>query len=145
MPVSSVHNPKKNPKEGVRVESVGGHIWNDRLAHPNLNPNYFSIAVSRSIGDIMFKDEQYLQGKVSGLTAEPEIQQLELTPEDEFLILACDGVWDVFSHQEAVDFARPRLQKSNDPNTVAEQLTKEAFDKGSQDNITTMIVTLKEW
>ncbi len=52
---------------------------------------------------------------------------------------------DVISHQEAVDFARPRLQKTDNPQTVAEQLVQEAYDKGSQDNITTMIVAFKEW
>lgn len=40
------------------------------------------------------------------LTAEPEFQSTEIGPEDEFLLMACDGLWDVLGKQEAVYHAR---------------------------------------
>ena len=41
--------------------------------------------------------------------AEPEVRVLEITPDDEFLLLACDGLFDVMSSQEAVSFVRNKL------------------------------------
>jgi protein phosphatase 2C family protein 2/3 len=53
-------------------------------------------------GDIMFKQStETTQGRVSGLTAEPYIKEHQLTKNDEFLIVACDGVWDVYEYQDA--------------------------------------------
>lgn len=56
-----------------------------------------------------------LAGPVGPLTAEPEITAHELTHTDEFLLLGCDGLWDVFPSQRAVEFARGRLREHNDP------------------------------
>ena len=93
----------------------------------------------------MFKDDQYLQGKCSGLIADPDVEQKELSPQDDLLVLACDGLWDVVTHQEAVDFCLPLLAQSDDPQLAAEKLAQAAFDKGSTDNITVMIVTLRKF
>jgi serine/threonine protein phosphatase PrpC len=42
------------------------------------------------------------------LTAEPEVTTHTLQEGDEFLLLGCDGLWDVFPSQRAVEFARAR-------------------------------------
>jgi len=47
-----------------------------------------------------------------------------LEPEDEFLLLGCDGLWDVFSSQRAVEFARGRLQVHNDPAACSRELVR---------------------
>ena len=39
------------------------------------------------------------------------MKHIKLTDEDEFLILACDGIWNVMTSQEAIDFVRDRLEK----------------------------------
>ena len=49
-----------------------------------------------------------------------------LEPEDEFLLLGCDGLWDVFSSQRAVEFARGRLQVHNDPAACSRELVCES-------------------
>ena len=62
----------------------------------------FSIFFFTKSGDVMFKaSEETTSGKPSGIIAVPHVDIVNLTSEDEFLILACDGVWDVFEYQEA--------------------------------------------
>eukprot|EP00898_Chlorokybus_atmophyticus_P004723 jgi/Chlat1/5251/Chrsp33S08963 len=67
---------------------------------------------------------------------EPEIHDDVLTPQDEFLLLATDGLWDVISNQEAVNLVRD-IQS---PEEAAKRLVDEAYRRGSADNITCVVV-----
>ena len=60
--------------------------------------------------------------------AEPEVQTFTLTSEDEFLVLACDGLWDVMSSQRCMELARTHLRDNNDPQLCAEHLVSIAAD-----------------
>lgn len=145
VPLTTVHNPGKNPTEIERVKREGGRLYHDtRLAHPNLNPSFFNLGVSRSIGDLLFKHPDFTKGKPSGLTAEPDVVDVALEKTDQFIILACDGLWDVMDHQQAVDFVREALKQDDDPQVASKALGEEAYKKGSQDNITVVVCTLKE-
>jgi serine/threonine protein phosphatase PrpC len=55
------------------------------------------------------------------VTASPEVRKERLQEVDEFIILACDGIWDVLSNQEAVDFVRERLLAGKSPREIAEE------------------------
>src|SRR5689334_5140215 len=70
----------------------------------------------------------------------PEITELEITADDEFLILACDGLWDVFDNQDAVDVVRMSLEGHRDPKKATEDLVDEALRNGSMYNISVLIV-----
>ena len=109
------------------------------------------ISFSRSFGDFEFKLPQSAPSPaVAGplLSIEPEVREIYLNLlEDEFLILACDGLWDVFTSQEAVDFVRHRfLQRQlteQDPQSAARELANEAiYARKSKDNVTVAIVML---
>jgi serine/threonine protein phosphatase PrpC len=63
----------------------------------------------------------------SPLTAEPEVTQHELATNDEFVVLGCDGLWDVISSQRAVELARQRLREHNDPQRCAESEARPGF------------------
>ena len=54
----------------------------------------------------------------------PQVTEHLLQPEDEFLLLGCDGLWDVFSSQRAVEYARGRLQQHNDPVLCSQELVR---------------------
>jgi hypothetical protein len=103
------------------------------------------IAVARAFGDIDFKcDEQVT------LSSDPEIYQLPLdSDEDEFMIVACDGLWDVMSNHEVIDYIREYLQEN--PPTIETltstthhlliQLIEHAVeDLGSTDNVSVVLV-----
>ena len=85
-----------------------------------------------------------MKGTGSGpLSAELEFMTTKLTDEDEFLIIACDGIWDVFRSQNAVDFARRRLQEHNDPVTCSKDLVDEALKRKSGDNLNAVLVCFR--
>jgi serine/threonine protein phosphatase PrpC len=58
------------------------------------------------------------------------------------LILACDGVWDVFSDQQAADLLMERYKKQGPFENAAEYLVQSALKAGSTDNITAIVVFL---
>ena len=49
----------------------------------------------------------------------PDVTIHEVTPDHEFIVLACDGIWDVLSSQEVVDFVRVRITQQMDPEIVS--------------------------
>jgi len=109
------------------------------------------LAVSRAFGD-----EEYKTIPTSGesgftkplVIAEPEIRRERLTSEDDFLFMACDGLFDVFGSQEAVDFIYGRLsampESQQNPMPAVQDIVHEAIhERRSRDNVTALLVTFK--
>eukprot|EP01129_Flabellula_baltica_P003231 TRINITY_DN1303_c0_g1_i1.p1 TRINITY_DN1303_c0_g1~~TRINITY_DN1303_c0_g1_i1.p1 ORF type:complete len:497 (+),score=91.32 TRINITY_DN1303_c0_g1_i1:44-1534(+) len=121
----------ENPEEIERIQSQGGSVIGGRVQG--------KIAVARAFGDIEFKDMDTLSGKY--ITCEPEITIQEFTEDTEFIVIACDGVWDVLSSSEVGAFVRDELSKDGDMMyNAAERLVNEAYDLDSGDNITAIVV-----
>ena len=114
--------------EKERVEQSGGTVEWDML-------NGF-LEVSRAIGDF----DRELKAKTRGLTARPDTDVFDLVDEDEFIIIACDGLWDVLDSQDAVHYARAYLQRYNSVEAVCEALVDEALRRQSDDNVTVIVV-----
>lgn len=53
-----------------------------------------------------------------GHSAYPDVIEKELTPDHEFIVLACDGIWDVLSNEDVVDFVREKLGNRMKPEEV---------------------------
>jgi len=86
------------------------------------------LAVTRALGDTYMKDL---------VTGHPYTTETVIQPEqDEFLILACDGLWDVCSDQEAVDLIR----NTTDPQAASKTLVDHALQRFSTDNLSCMVV-----
>lgn len=110
--------------EGKRVANAGGLILNNRVNGV--------LAVTRALGDSYMKDL---------VTGHPYTTETVIQPDlDEFIILACDGLWDVCSDQEAVDLVRGQ----QDPVAAAKQLVDHALARFSTDNLSCMIVRLNK-
>lgn len=45
------------------------------------------------------------------ISALPDVKRVALTPKDEFMVLACDGIWNSLTSDEVVEFVRTRIQK----------------------------------
>lgn len=52
------------------------------------------------------------------LAAYPDVLEKQITPDHEFMVIACDGIWDVLTNQEVVDFVRARIAHGMEPCTV---------------------------
>ncbi|KAK4793047.1 hypothetical protein SAY86_023482 [Trapa natans] len=119
--------------ERKRIESLGGFVIDDYLNG--------QLGVTRALGDWHLEG---MKGKGEGigpLSSEPELNLRTLVKEDEFLIIGSDGIWDVFSSQNAVDFARRRLQEHNDVKLCCKQIVEEAMRRKADDNLTVVIVS----
>ncbi|KAL1214441.1 putative protein phosphatase 2C 43 [Cardamine amara subsp. amara] len=118
--------------ERRRVEDLGGYFEGEYL--------YGDLAVTRALGDWSVKRFSPLGESFSPLISDPDIQQMILTEEDEFLIMGCDGVWDVMTSQYAVTFARQGLRRHGDPRRCAMELGREALRRDSSDNVTVVVI-----
>jgi len=129
--LSEKHKPNT---EKTRIENGGGHVIFGRILG--------SLAVSRSLGDIEFK-YPFNNASADFVSAHPFISKTQLCKEDEFLILACDGLWDKLSYQEAVDFVVATRSCGKSASESAELIVKNALDRGTLDNVTAIIIYLR--
>ncbi|CAE7151888.1 unnamed protein product [Symbiodinium pilosum] len=101
--LSQDHKPEL-PGERARIESAGGWIEGGAVLRVNGD-----LSLSRAIGDLEYKLDRRLPPDRQIVTASPDVRAVPRQTQDEFLLLACDGVWDVLSSQAAVDFLRKEL------------------------------------
>ncbi|EPY37160.1 protein phosphatase 2C [Strigomonas culicis] len=137
------HNPHSNPTEAERILAAGGRLAGRRVGHPKLNPRAVSLAVSRALGDAIFKMDEYTGGTPSGVIAEPYTRSIEMEEQDEFIVIGCDGLWDVFTYQEVVNICRQYMKEGRTPHDITEELVNEALMRGSTDNVTVSFVSLE--
>lgn len=103
----SFDHKASRPDEVERITAEDGKIEFDRVGG--------KIAITRAFGDFEFKiyvddDGQLVRKNV--ITAEPEIRRYDFDPnKDEFLVIASDGLFDIFTSQEAVDFIKAKIDK----------------------------------
>ncbi|EFJ49861.1 hypothetical protein VOLCADRAFT_117001, partial [Volvox carteri f. nagariensis] len=97
------------------------------------------LQVTRCIGDYDVKGGAAATTAAAGVTALPEITSLELQPDDHFVIVGTDGLWDVVSAQEAVGLVYDTVK---DPTLAAKRLVSEALMRGSADNVSVVVVFL---
>ena len=88
LPLSTDHKPQ-NELERHRIEAAGASVSEDRV-----NGN---LAVSRALGDCEYKDRS-LQPEEQAVTALPEVTEYARDGQEDFLVLACDGIWDCMTN-----------------------------------------------
>lgn len=118
------HKPT-DPDEFKRINKVGGQVFYKRVQG--------RLAVSRAFGDNEFKTKgdkyQGINAQVSPL---PEIFRFTFDPSHKYiLVMACDGLWDVFDNNQVLDFVLS--------GTTSQELVEKAIRNGSTDNVTVMM------
>lgn len=123
--------------ELMRIEGMGGKVinWNGARV-------FGVLAMSRAIGD------RYLRPWIIPV---PEITFTTRVDEDECLILASDGLWDVMTNDEVGEVARRLLRRRrrlmvdeiSPAQAIANYLTEMAYGRNSSDNISIIVVDLK--
>ena len=73
-------------------------------------------------------------------------QVTTITDDDQFLLLACDGLFDVFTEEEVVEFVKENLEETGDPQKCCEALTDDAINnRNSRDNVSVILIILNKW
>lgn len=132
--LSEDHKPE-GEIEKKRIESAGGTVQWKRVNG--------DLAVSRALGDFQYKDRPDLPPKDQKVTNFPDITIHTRSPQDDVLLLACDGLWDVMTNNEAIDLVRKILGSGVEQVAlVAEEVVDVALEKGSRDNISAIVARL---
>ncbi|XP_026425622.1 protein phosphatase 2C 57-like [Papaver somniferum] len=152
--VTNPHRPygsnKVSLQEIRRIREAGGWITDGRICG--------DISVSRAFGDTRFKtkkNEMLEKGVEEGrwtkkfisrvqfkddlVIASPDIYNVNLGSDAEFLLLASDGLWDYMKSSDAVNFVRNQLREHGNVQLACEALAQLALDRRSQDNVSIVI------
>ncbi|KAF2430684.1 PP2C-domain-containing protein [Tothia fuscella] len=138
-PLSFDHKPQ-NDAEKARICAAGGFVDFGRV-----NGN---LALSRAIGDFEFKKSAELPPEQQIVTAFPDVTEHDISDDDEFLVVACDGIWDCQSSQAVVEFVRRGIAAGQELSAICENLMDNCLASNSDtggvgcDNMTVVIVAL---
>ncbi|GAA6020584.1 hypothetical protein JCM10207_008676 [Rhodosporidiobolus poonsookiae] len=138
-PLSFDHKPT-NQGETSRIVAAGGFVEFGRV-----NGN---LALSRAMGDFEFKQNNNLDAEQQIVTVDPDITVHEATKEDEFVVIACDGIWDVLTSQQVIDYVRLAISQEKPLTAICEELMDRCLAPDSDwggvgcDNMTLMVVAI---
>jgi serine/threonine protein phosphatase PrpC len=121
------HKPNVQ-SERLRIEQLGGKIEFD-----GSDWRIKDLSLSRAFGDIEC---------TPFVTHLPQTYIYKISSNDKFMIVACDGLWDVLSNQEAADYVHELMNDKKFKGNYAKELAEYAYKKGSLDNITTIVYVL---
>lgn len=127
--MSDDHKPQCS-EEFNRINQGGGFVFQNRVNG--------ELAMSRAFGDFQYKSNQSLSVFEQLVIAVPDITVHKRSKHDEWMILACDGVWDVMSCDEALEF----VDSCSCDNVVekAAALISLSLNIGSTDNLSAIVI-----
>lgn len=128
------HTPTLS-SERERILAAKGNISKGRI--------YGMLGVSRAFGDNDFKTARgEFSSRFNGdlVIATPDVVEHDISPQDEFIVLGCDGLFEVMEPQQVVDYVRTKLELHGDVQHACEELVSHAINMGSTDNVSAIIV-----
>ncbi|CAB9499514.1 linked kinase-associated serine/threonine phosphatase 2C [Seminavis robusta] len=135
LPLSFDHKPSE-VSEKDRITEAGGYVKARRVDG--------DLAVSRALGDFVYKANEGLPANKQKVVPNPDfVIYPRMLEEDEFMILACDGIWDVASSKQCSDFVQQLLvEGESDLGVICEEALDTCLERNSKDNMTILIVGL---
>lgn len=132
LPLTTGDHHPGNPIETDRLRKYAGFVTTDSWGDERIMG---MLATSRAFGDAKLK--RY------GVSAEPDIVRYKITKENPaaFMVLVTDGITSVMSDQEVIDFCKHHKE----PSISAKKLVDAADQLQSDDNLTAVVVRLKDW
>jgi protein phosphatase len=136
-PLSEDHKPN-NFQEQSRIVEAGGFV--------SLNRVRGNLALSRAIGDRSYKVPTGFPPDKLMVTCVPEYRKTEVISTSDFLLLACDGIYegDIFTPETVVQFISEKLQQTDDLAKITSDLLDECVTRGSKDNMSAMLIQFKD-
>ncbi|CAG8524397.1 10645_t:CDS:2 [Diversispora eburnea] len=124
-------------EEFDRLSGANAIVRKGRLIRPG-----HSVNMTRALGDFDFKAPKVPSGE-DWISPIPHINKIELNPrEDEFMILASDGLWNVFDEQTIVNEVTLCLDRGYDVHQIASALAEASVKRGNpiSDNVTIILI-----
>ena len=115
-PMSTDHKPSI-PSELKRIEKADGWVSDGRILG-NLN-------ISRGIGDSEYKMDKRLKPEEQIISNIPDVKIENFNDDIDFVVIACDGIWDCITNQEVCDFFENKFKK--EPNGKISKFIEELF------------------
>ena len=148
--------------EKARIELSGGKLYKIQTLIPiyqngsrvnapwRVNPG--QLSVSRTFGDIQAKDEKF-GGNKTAIIALPDITEIELNNNYNFIVMACDGIFDVLKNEELLECIKIVIKEKNITNfkdvnmhqlcgDFANVIIKSALAKDSFDNVSCIVIAI---
>ena len=125
------------PAETERIVAAKGSVFGGRILG--------MLAVSRAFGDNNYKKTcGHYNPSTDLVSGIPDIVEHPISGEDEFMVLASDGLFDVMSPQAVVDFVREELSNQRDANSISQSLITQALNLHARDNVTVSVVVFHQ-
>ncbi|CAF0906558.1 unnamed protein product [Rotaria sp. Silwood1] len=130
--------------ERQRIQEAGGTVLIQRVNG--------SLAVSRALGDFEYKNNSNRRPNQQLVSPEPEVTchtrnlTIDSSKQEEqiaFIVLACDGIWDVMTNEELAAYILGRMHVTDDLSEICNSVLDMCLYKGSKDNMSLIIIALK--
>lgn len=121
------------PEEIKRIEQAGGYV-SPAIPGVDVARVNGSLAVARALGD------HGMNGLVS---AEAYVATHKIESDNQVVVTACDGIWDVISDEDAVRIVMEVKNKKGNEQAAARALVEAAYNRGSSDNLSAAVVYLR--
>jgi serine/threonine protein phosphatase PrpC len=126
------HKPD-NPGETARIQKAGYAVLERRVNG--------DLAVSRAIGDFVYKRVSGIPPEEQAITAKPDVTIVPRTAAtDQFLLLACDGIWDVMKSEACAQFIMEKMTIGYGIGRICELLLDHCLELSSHDNMSCVLV-----
>jgi serine/threonine protein phosphatase PrpC len=157
----SVDHKPSLPEERQRIEESGLVVkqevvkeenGEDMIIHKIKLSEDCTLACSRAFGDFEFKANSHVGPESQAVIVNPDVTIRERCSIDAFIILACDGVWDVLNSEEVAAFVTMRIHQYISSSewddshailpTVGDELLRHCMSNGSTDNLSVVVAAL---